>query len=131
MPAAAAVTDGGDAMQGEVCWLEANTPDADGAMKFYTGLFDWERGPGEVGFPYTFLKRPGEGRNFGGLMPLTADAGPPRWRVYFAVDDLDAAVEKAAGLGGRVVVPTVTIPAGKFAVLTDPHGAEFALYQGA
>ena len=115
---------------GEVCWLEINTPKVEEATKFYTGLFGWERGAGEVGFPYQFLKRPKEERNFGGVMGQTQADVPPNWLVYFGVQDLDAALKRVVELGGRTLSPVVSLPQGsKFAAVSDPHGAAFALFQ--
>ena len=54
------------------------------------------------------------------------DEVPPHWLVYFAVDDADATAEKAKELGGGVAFGPMDIPVGRFAVLTDPHGAVFA-----
>ncbi|MGL4555232.1 MAG: VOC family protein [Gemmataceae bacterium] len=113
----------------EPCWHELATPDVEGAMRFYGGLFGWEAGQGSVGFPYQFLRRPGEAKNFGGATAPPQGA-PPHWLVYFAVPDLDAALEKVAALGGRVHVSPVKLPQGRFAVVADPQGASFALFQG-
>jgi predicted enzyme related to lactoylglutathione lyase len=52
---------------------------------------------------------------------------PPNWLVYFAVADCDAAVARVAELGGSVHVPPTDIPPGRFSVLSDPHGAMFAV----
>jgi predicted enzyme related to lactoylglutathione lyase len=116
-------------MAGEVCWVEVNTPDAAGTTAFYSRLFGWQTGDGDVGFPYQFLKRPGEAANFGGVMPQKAPGGPPHWMVYFAVADLDAALKQVAKLGGKQLSPVVTMPQGRFAAVADPHGAAFAVYQ--
>jgi uncharacterized protein len=50
-----------------------------------------------------------------------------RWGVTFAVDDTDAAADRAVELGGRVVAPPVDTPPVRTAVLADPHGAVFAV----
>src|ERR671933_761910 len=47
--------------------------------------------------------------------------------VYFAVEDADDAVARAQELGGKVAVPPTDTPAGRFAVLNDPHGAVFSI----
>jgi uncharacterized protein len=47
--------------------------------------------------------------------------------VYFAVEDIDAAVAKATELGGKVAVEPTDTPVGRFAVLNDPHGAVFSV----
>ena len=49
------------------------------------------------------------------------------WLVYFAVDNCDAAFEKATSTGATVIVPPMDIPPGRFAIMKDPQGAEFAV----
>ena len=115
---------------GEVCWVEVNTPDVAGATAFYGKLLGWQKGTGEVSFPYQFLKRAGEDKNFGGVIGQQPGGPPPHWLVYFTVADLDAALKLVAGLGGKVLSPVVPLPHGaRFAAVADPHGAAFALYQ--
>jgi predicted enzyme related to lactoylglutathione lyase len=55
------------------------------------------------------------------------DAVPAHWLAYFAVADTDATAARAQELGGDVNVPPMDIPAGRFAVLGDPHGAVFGV----
>jgi len=44
------------------------------------------------------------------------------------VDDCDAAAARAESLGGKLLMPAMDIPGvGRFAVLFDPQGAEFAV----
>ena len=59
--------------------------------------------------------------------------GSPNWLVYFMVDDVDAAVKKAGGLGaGPPIVPGMDIPnMGRFAVLKDPQGGVFSIFKPA
>jgi predicted enzyme related to lactoylglutathione lyase len=45
--------------------------------------------------------------------------------VTFAVDDADTTAERAAQLGGRVVVPPFDAPWVRMTVITDPQGATF------
>jgi hypothetical protein len=52
---------------------------------------------------------------------------PPYWLVYFAVDDCDASAAKASGLGGATLMPPMDVEPGRFAVLSDPAGAVFAV----
>jgi len=52
---------------------------------------------------------------------------PPHWMVYFAVDDTDAMVAKANGLGASTVMGPMDIEPGRFAVLNDPTGAVFSI----
>jgi len=65
------------------------------------------------------------------MMPLPPDAGAPaHWLVYFAADDLEAAVTRVSELGGQVVLPPMGIPSGRISVAVDPQGAIFALFEG-
>ncbi len=42
-----------------------------------------------------------------------------------AVDDADATAERAASLGGQVLVPPLDAPWVRMTVITDPQGATF------
>lgn len=55
---------------------------------------------------------------------LPAEA-PSHWRVYFAVPDTDAAVEKVLALGGAVVEPAQDSPYGRVAAVADDLGGTF------
>jgi hypothetical protein len=61
------------------------------------------------------------------LNPIAGDQPdvPPHWSVTFAVDDADATAERAADLGGQVIVPPFDAPWVRMTVITDPQGATF------
>ena len=52
---------------------------------------------------------------------------PAHWQVYFAVEDTDATIDQAKQVGASVMVEPIDIPAGRFSILVDPHGASFAV----
>jgi uncharacterized protein len=116
---------------GALSWNELNTRDPDGAKAFYGAVFGWnfeDNEMGEMG-TYTSLKL-GDGP-VGGMLDMAArgipEEVPAHWQVYFAVEDTDATIEKAKERDGSVMVEPIDIPAGRFAILTDPHGASFAV----
>ena len=119
---------------GTPCWFELGTTDQNAAKAFYAAVFGWTAtdnpmGPGEV---YTMFHL--EGRDTGGGYALSADmkaAGvPPHWMVYFATADCDASVARAKELGGTVLNgPFDVMTFGRMAVLKDPTGATFSLWQ--
>jgi predicted enzyme related to lactoylglutathione lyase len=116
-------------MQHDFCHIELNTNDAEGAKKFYLGLFDWdsEDWPMPQGGTYTIIK-PGKGP-MGGIMKSPVEH-PPMWAVYIAVEDADAAAKKAVKLGGKVIMGKTPVPnMGFFALLQDPQGATFAVWE--
>jgi predicted enzyme related to lactoylglutathione lyase len=50
------------------------------------------------------------------------------WLPYFEVEDCDATVARARELGGSIAVHPLEAPGvGRFARLTDPGGADFAV----
>jgi uncharacterized protein len=118
---------------GAISWNELDTRDPDRAKEFYGAVFGWEfRDFGGQGNYWT-LHRPGEEHSVGGLMDMRGvvpDEIPPTWLVFFAADDADATAAKATELGGRVANGPMDIPdVGRFAVLVDPSGAAFGIFQ--
>src|SRR5215213_9097548 len=111
-----------------VCWNELGTNDTQKAGEFYSNVFRWSRQSFPSPMEYTVFNN--EDKGIGGMYQITPEMGPipPHWLVYFAVDDCDAAVQKATELGANVMKPAEDIPGvGRFAILTDPQGAAFAL----
>ncbi|MFI5530931.1 VOC family protein [Kitasatospora sp. NPDC051853] len=109
-------------------WIELATRDVAGAVGFYHGLFGWSVSPGEQ---YTQWGL--DGTDFGGVLDMgeqfPADL-PPYWMPYFAAADVDLAAERGVRLGGDAVLPPTDVPDGpRLAVLKDPLGAVFGLYQ--
>lgn len=112
---------------GHVHWTELNTRDAEKAKSFLGPAMAWtfdemSMGPGA---PYWICKAGDEmvagiftmdGPEFEGL--------PEHWMVYFAVDDIDVAVEAATKAGGTVLKPIFDLPnTGRIAVIKEPGGA--------
>ncbi len=113
----------------EFGWNELVTNDVAGAAKFYTGLFGWqaEDFPGsDIG--YKLFKN--NGNPVGGLMKCPKGEAPPIWLAYVMVESVDGSVDSATKLGGGVLVPAFDVPnVGRIAVLKDPQGACFGIFQ--
>jgi predicted enzyme related to lactoylglutathione lyase len=114
---------------GSFAWSELNTRDLPAAKAFYTEVFGWEADDTEMGaMSYTEWKLGGNSVAGMMAMPEIVPAEVPAyWLVYFAVDDTDATVSRAIGAGATMLVPPTDIPPGRFAVLSDPDGAAFAV----
>lgn len=115
---------------GALVWTELLTTDSHAAVSFYTKLFAWQTQemPSPTGPPYTIVKVGENGT--GGIMQIAPEMGPmpAHWYPYFAVDDCDAVTAKAKSMGAQVHVGPMDIPnAGRFAVLSDPQGVQFAV----
>lgn len=115
---------------GRFIWHELVTTDPEAAAAFYSKVVPWKTQ--DSGMPSYTLWMASKLR-IGGLtgLPEDAEAGtPPHWIVYIATPDVEATVAQAERLGGKVVKGATDIPnnMGRFAVLTDPQGATFAVY---
>ena len=119
-------------IRGRFVWHELMTTDTNAAAAFYTKLVPWKTEPS--GMPGYTLWMSG-GNRAAGLMSLPdgeAPGTPPQWLIYVGSPDVDATVEAAQKLGGRVLKPASDIPSvGRFAVLADPQGAAFAVFKPA
>jgi predicted enzyme related to lactoylglutathione lyase len=126
-----------------------NTRDVEAAKSFYGSVFRWETlglGGGAMAWTLSgygdFVKQSdpelpermaeaGVPEGFedviAALNPIADDQPdvPAHWSVTFAVADADATAERAAELGGQVVVPPFDAPFVRMTVITDPQGATF------
>lgn len=116
-------------IRGRFVWHELMTTDTDAASDFYSRVVPWKAE--DSGMPSYSLWMSGKVRA-AGLMALPADDGsatPPHWIIYIGTPDVDATVEAAEKLGGKVLKVASDIPnVGRFAVLSDPQGAAFAVF---
>jgi hypothetical protein len=56
--------------------------------------------------------------------------GGASWAIFYVqVDDVKAAIDKAEGLGAKVVVPFTDNGALEFAHLQDPQGNRFGVWR--
>lgn len=115
---------------GGPCWTELGTSDLESAERFYTELFGWrpETDPRQEAGGYT-VAHLGDAA-VAALAPLYQESQPVAWNVSFAVRDADAAVAAVRAAGGTVVLePMDVFDLGRFAVVLDPDGAAFQLWQ--
>jgi predicted enzyme related to lactoylglutathione lyase len=128
----------GDAMSerdgyqhGVPCWVDVWRDDPEATASFYAGLFGWEtEGPpaSEPG-PRYFMCRL-RGRDVAGIGAPAPEGVGPGWITYVWVDNADEAAARAVEAGGRVLTePFDSLDGGRMAVLADPAGASFAVWQ--
>jgi uncharacterized protein len=113
---------------GRFVWHELLTTDTAAAAAFYPKVVPWRTAPSSM--PGYTIWMAGQVQ-IGGLMALPAEAGasPPHWLMYVGTPNVDATCTQAQGLGARVVKSAADIPnVGRFAVLSDPQGATFAVF---
>ncbi|HXW04114.1 MAG TPA: VOC family protein [Vicinamibacterales bacterium] len=117
--------------RGRFVWFDLMTTDPDRAVGFYPRITGWGTTQLQGSAPYTMWTN--KGAPIGGVTRLPAGAAaPPHWLAYISTPDVDATMAQATGLGAAVVSPAADIPnVGRFAVLTDPQGAVFAIFSPA
>jgi predicted enzyme related to lactoylglutathione lyase len=115
---------------GSVVWSELLAPSVLEAAAFYAGSFGLAAvndGRAEVARDEDAMVLKVGGHRVAGIREAGPDELQPRWRVYFAVGDLELTVKTAESLGGQLLEPPTTGREGEVAFLRDPQGGPFAL----
>jgi uncharacterized protein len=114
--------------RGRFVWYDLMTSDPAAARDFYSKVTGWGTAQWEGPMPYTMWTV--NTVPIGGIMQLPPDAGaPPHWLAYISSPDTDATVKEATDLGAKTRVAPNDIPTvGRFAVMSDPQGAVFAVF---
>lgn len=121
---------------GAIGWKELNTTDWEKAWAFYSKHYGWTKGTavdmGAMGTYQTFMLGADSG---GGMMNIPAqfaDRVPgPSWLFYITVEDIQAAAQRVADAGGKIVHGPAQVPGGSWVLQgIDPQGARFALTAG-
>jgi predicted enzyme related to lactoylglutathione lyase len=117
---------------GTPCWVDLLSSDVDKSVAFYSGVFGW--------------KAQAAAEEFGGYITLTSDdhpvAGlmgrmpgmdsPDAWSTYVSTQDIEATFASATATGASVIAAPMAVgDIGSMAILVDPAGAAFGLWQPA
>lgn len=106
---------------GTPCWVDTLQREPLAALDFYGPLFGWAfSAPGPGGYVVARI----DGQDVAGIGALPTE-GPAIWSTYIRVEDAAAALPGAALLAG----PFDAAPAGRLAVLMDPTGAAFCVWE--
>jgi predicted enzyme related to lactoylglutathione lyase len=94
---------------------------------FYQGAFGWKLGTPQPAYTMVY---PTEGGPVAGVLTAQRPGTSGHAMFYVEVADLDAALAKIEGLGGRTVLPTVAVPDGPtIAMFADPEGHVVGLWK--
>lgn len=111
---------------GVPCWVDTLAGDTAAARSFYSELLGWEFvGPGPMDYCVARVR----GRDVAGV-GTRPEGVPPAWHTYVSVASAKQAAEVAVAAGGDVVTaPFDALPAGRLAVIADPSGATFGVWE--
>jgi predicted enzyme related to lactoylglutathione lyase len=117
---------------GTFSWAELSTTDPDAAKEFYGGLMGWSANDQEVpdGGIYSMMEIEGQPVAAIQKKPDFQENLPPYWFNYITVASADEAAAKAKEAGATVHVgPFDVMEAGRMAVVMDPAGAAFGIWE--
>jgi uncharacterized protein len=116
-------------------WNNLLTRDLEGAQDFYGQVFGWSAIHNEEAPPGILMWQV-EGQRWpegmAGLMEISDDLPadmPPHWQVYFVVENMDKAIEKATSIGAKVGFRPIDVPIARLATLVDPQGAVVSILE--
>lgn len=115
-------------VRGRFVWHELVTPDANAAHAFYGKAIGWKSQPWEEDSSYVMFAAPR-----GPIGATVARNGiTPHWLPYIGTGDVEKTVELAKQNGATVAKEVDTLSSGsRYAVLEDPYGAAFGVYESA
>lgn len=118
------------AHEGDVAWVDLITGSPERSARFYGELFGWRiaaPGPASGGYRVARLA----GRAVAGILPAQPEQPLEEWAVWLAVDDVDAAYERALRLGASgLIEPSDVREHGRSALVLDPSGVCTGLWRG-
>ncbi len=119
---------------GTFSWPELATSDQKAGVAFYCALFGWDVNEQPIGPTEVYSMFQMRGKPVGAAstqQPQERQMGvPPHWNAYVTVVNVDESAKKAESLGGKLFMPPFDVmDAGRMAILQDPTGAAFQIWQ--
>lgn len=109
-------------MANPVVHFEIGCKDRAKTSRFFSDLFDWKIDDGPAGT----IETGGEHGIPGHITSLGHE--PHHYTTFYVqVEDVQASLDKAVALGGKMVVPVIKTPAFTFAWFADPEGNTIGL----
>lgn len=124
-------------MKNNFVWCDLSTFDVDRAKKFYTKIFDWQYTPTSdrsMSNTYHIAYQDQHAMAALYVMPdfFQKIKMPSFWMSYIQVDDIEEIVAKAKQHEGVIIEiePTQFDEKSRIALIRDPSGAGFTIYEG-
>ena len=117
---------------GTIAWHDLTVPNAVEVRDFYAAVAGWKWQPVAMDAYEDFAMIPAGGEDaVSGICHArgTNTDLPAQWLMYVIVDNVGASVAACLSRGGSVVSGPRSLGSAEFAVIRDPAGAVFAVYQ--
>ena len=113
---------------GVPCWADVMATDVRKSGAFYTAVLGWAVPEPEEQWG-GYVTAEAAGQMVAGIGPVQ-EGTRAAWTLYLATDDAEDVVARAPEHGGTVVGPVTDVgPLGRMAILSDPSGAVFGIWQ--
>ena len=118
-------------VEGAIHWVELHSTDIGADLDWLNKCFGiTEQTMQMPDGPYHVLMS-GE-TTVGGAMTQKHEGAPSMWLPWVRLEDVDGAVDRAAGRGGKVIAAAFEVPGvGRMSILSDPAGAAFGVIRPA
>jgi hypothetical protein len=116
---------------GVPCWVETWQDDGDAAAAYYGAIFGWDAEmtrSDDATFRICRLR----GRDVAGIGSPIPEGAPstPAWTTFIQVESAEQAAERVKAAGGSVISgPMDSLEGGRLAIVADPAGAAFAIWE--
>lgn len=119
---------------GTFSWPELATTDQKAGVAFYRSIFDWGLNEQPMGPTETYSMFTLRGREVAAAYMQRDDEKkmgiPAHWNSYVTVENVDETARRVPELGGKILAPPFDVmDAGRMAVVQDPTGAVFQIWQ--
>jgi len=119
---------------GTFSWIDLATTDQGAAKQFYADLFGWEYDDRPIGGDAVYTMCILDGKEVAAITTQSdqerGQGVGPHWNSYITVHDLDDRAPRVPELDGNLISPPFDVlEAGRMALVADPTGAVFAMWQ--
>ena len=115
---------------GTFCWVELATSSQSAAKQFYGSLFGWTAHDSPMGPDAVYTSFKLDGRDAAACHQMLPAGESPNWRLFISVESADDTAARATQSGGTVLMAPIDLEQiGRMAVMQDPTGAAFAIWQ--
>lgn len=119
-----------DMKENHFIYADLSTYDLKTAIKFYATVFDWEYYNSGEDYWIAFIKNKEATGLYETPQKFQEMNMPSFWMSYIQVNSVEETVALARALGGIVELVDLEASIGKIALIRDPLGAGFTVYEG-
>lgn len=118
---------------GKILWQDLTVENAEAIKNFYCEVVGWSSSEVNQGDYNDFNIHPDATSDevIAGICNKRGDIKnfPSQWLLYVTIEDLDSSIEKCKNLGGKIIEGPKTMGKSNYAIVQDPAGAYFVLFQ--